>query len=118
MSIPYTYITQVWLQISTNKKCNVLHFSPWGMTKGITAKLVGDYCKSALNVIPTVVVSEFGLTKESFDRSDLQLSATVGSMQAAKPFNRVFCTICEKESLPLLLNKYKGIKTLSELIRN
>ena len=69
-------------------------------------------------MIPTAVVSAFDLTKETFDRSDLQLSATVGSMQAAKPFNRVFCTICDKESLPLLLNKYKGMKTLGELIRN
>ena len=118
MKIPYTYVTQVWLQKSTENTCKVLHLCPWGMTKAVTAKLVGDNCKSSLNVIPTAVVSAFDLTKETFDRSDLQLSATVGSMQAAKPFNRVFCTICDKESLPLLLNKYKGMKTLGELIRN
>ena len=82
-----------------------------------STRLVAEVCKSAFNVIPSTVVSEFSLTKETFDRADLEISACVGTMKGSKPFNRVYCTICERESFPLL-NKHQGMKTLLELIRN
>ena len=117
MNIQYTHITQIWKQLSTDKSCKVTHFCPWGMVKQQSSRLVADVCKVAFNVIPSTVVAEFNLTKEKFDNTDLQLSCGVGNMKQAKPFNRVYCTICEKESLPLLLKKHE-MKSLTDLIRN
>ena len=87
------------------------------MVKVRSTRLVAEVCKSAFNIIPSTVVSEFSLTKETFDRADFEISACVGTMKESKPFNIVYYTICERESFPLL-NKHQGMKTLLELIRN
>ena len=69
-------------------------------------------------VLPRPIINAFDLTKENYVKSDLKISVVVGNMKVEKLFNRVFCSECEKNSLPLLLDKYDGVSTLKELVRN
>ena len=63
---------------------------------------------------------ELGIPKETFVKDELVVNTTNTGWQSPKPFIRFYCSDCQNEFIPKLLNNknYGNWKTIEELVSN
>ena len=111
LKIAYTILVQRWKLngCRSDKFCDIKHFMPLGMQQyGI--KLYKDVkCFRTFGVLPQVVKETFKITNENFDKSkfEVEVIATTSNKSKLLLLNRVYCSYCQLNVLPKLLEKYQ-----------
>ena len=79
---------------------------PWGMIHTMTKKQSSKKCYSSFNVLPKAVRSSLGITKEAYNKENIKVEVSNRGNLGLKLLNRIFCSVCEFEVVPWLIEKY------------
>ena len=128
LKIEITVLEQSWRYTPEGdenmKEYKVSMLCPWGMIHTMTKKQSSKKCYSSFNVLPEAVRSALGVTKETYNKEKMKVEVSNRGNLGLKSFNRIFCSICEFEVVPQLIEKYvKSNKlrkeaTIADLIDN
>ena len=69
VTVQYTYLRRVWE--CQDKTVTEVYFSPMGIIKELSAKLIHKKCYNALLVLPEAVREKIGLTADNFPRKNI-----------------------------------------------
>ena len=78
---------------------NEKHICPWGMVNSQKGLLGNPKIKMAYNTLPINVKEQFkGLTKETFNKDDINLSVEDEGNIGFEEFSYMYCTMCAGKS--------------------
>lgn len=105
IKINYTYLAKQWSY--GDLQCKEEFIVPFGMLKIIEKLYSHNKCYNSFNVLSDFVRKELALTAENYDKEKMKLLVSHQGNRGIKSFYYIYCQVCHKDKLPVLLNKYK-----------
>ena len=81
---------------------------PFGMLKALEPLYSNKKTYHSCSVFPEKVKQEFGLSEEEYKKEEMKLTVSHKGNKGLKTFDYIYCSICQKDKIPLVLEKKKG----------
>ena len=105
IKVNYTYLVKDWSCDDRNFRETFL--IPFGMLKALEQLYSNKKTYHSCSVFPESVKQELGMSEEEYKKEKIKLTVSHKGNKGLKTFDYIYCSICQKDKIPVVLEKYK-----------